>query len=327
MQHKPSAAPLSWDDIRFFLALTRARSLTEAGRALGVEGSTMSRRLDSLEESLATVLFERSREGITLTEAGAQLKPKAEEMEYLVAQFEGDAQRYESEVSGAVSIACPGDAAEILLAPLVPELLSLHPGLRIDIIPGEGVVDMVRRDADIALRTVRPTSGDLVTVPLMSVGWRLVRGPSSVSHAPLTSLHDVPWVVCGRKTQGATPGRWFQKHVEGTGKVQPVLSSDSLTVQLACVRAGVGVALVPQPSIRASGLQEVELCPKLARQLGPWPQDELFMVTHQSLRRVPRIVAVWEFLRKRVPETTGVDPSKKQASSVSKPRGGVEFKL
>jgi DNA-binding transcriptional LysR family regulator len=288
---------LHWDDVKLFLALCRHRTVAQAGRALQVDASTVSRRLASLEELLTAVLFDRGRDGITPTEAAESLLPVAEEIELGMARFANQVEKLEREVSGVVRIACPPDVAEVVVAPLLGELRARYPGLRFTLDPGETVRDLTRREADLALRTVRPTSGDLVLTRLTTARWVLVASAKLArSLGTLRSFEAVPWVGWGERFGGLGAARWLAKHVKGA---DVVVRSDSLAVQLGAVAAGVGVALVPEPSVRHYRLVQ----PKLARALhdaaADWPKDELYLVTHRALRDVPRVARVWDLLLER----------------------------
>lgn len=295
-------APLNWDDVRLFLALCRSRTVGEAGRLLSVDGSTVSRRLAALEELLATTLFERGRSGIVATEAAEELMPVAEQIEEAVARFTGAAETLEREVAGLVRLTCPPDAAEVLVAPLLPALLQRYPALRINLDAGEGVLDLTRREADIALRTARPDRGDLVVTRLATVRWVAAATPELVRElGTLRSWADLPWVGCGERYAHTSSARWFKKHVDG---VEPVVRSDSLRVQIAIVATGGGVALVPEPSVEHFGLAPVKLSRALRDAARQWPEDELYLVTHRALRQVPRVRVVWEFLLEHAGERT-----------------------
>ena len=285
---------LPWDDVRLFLALCRSSTLGEAGHRLGVDGSTMSRRLVTLEEALATTLFERGRTGIIATEAAQRLMPVAEEMEHVMARFTGEAETFEREIAGRVRITCPADAASVLVAPLLPDLLERHPQLRVDLDGTERVVDMARRDADLALRTARPTQGDLIVTRLFPVGWSIAVSPDVAERVgTLRTWADVPWITCSERMADTTPGRWYAEHLHG---IEPTLRSDSLTVQITAATIGLGAALIPDLSVERYGLVPLPMTRRLRTSAGPWPQDDLFLVTHRTLRAVPRIRAVWDFL-------------------------------
>jgi DNA-binding transcriptional LysR family regulator len=283
-----------WDDVRLFLALCRARTLGGAAAALGVDISTASRRLGALEAALATTLFDRGRDGIAPAEAAERLLPVAEEIEAAMARFASEAEGLERAVSGLVRVACPPDAAEVLVAPLLPELLARHPALRVAIEPGEEVLDLTRREADLALRTARPARGDLVVTRLRDVRWAVAASPG-VARALRTvrSWKDVPWIGWGPRRSSSAPARWLATHAAG---IEPLVRSDGLRLQVSLVQRGVGVALVPEPSLAHYGLVPVKTAAVLRESVRALPSDDLFLVTHRALRDVPRVRAVWDLL-------------------------------
>jgi DNA-binding transcriptional LysR family regulator len=299
-----AAGKLAWDDVRLFLALCPSRTIGGAADAIGVDASTVSRRLAALEATLSTTLFDRGRDGIARTQAAEDLMPVAEEIEAAMARFATEAEGLERAVSGLIRIACPPDVAEVLVAPLVPELRAKHPALRIEMAPGETVLDLTRREADLALRTVRPVRGDLIVTRLLTLRWVLVAAPE-VARAvgTLRSWADAPWVAWSERRSSIPPARWLATHAPDA---EPVVRSDSLMLQIALVRRGVGVALVPEPSVEPYGLVPVKTSAALREGESGWPSDELFLVTHRALRQVPRVRVVWDLLVARVGERFGV---------------------
>ena len=296
----PRAANLQWDDVRLFLALSRARTLSDAARELGVDQSTVSRRLAALEDTLAPSLFDRGRSGVSATKSAEELLPVAEEIERAMARFAGAAESLEREVSGLVRLACPPDAAEVMIVPHLPALLARYPGLQLDLQAGEQVVDVARRVADIALRVVRPETGDLIVRKLPPVDWVLAATPQLVGVlGKVRSWRDIPWVACGDRLAGIPSARWLREHAQG----EPLVRSDSLRVQIAVLCTGLAMGLVPRPSVAHYGLVPVELSPGLKKTMAPLPRDDLFLVTHRALRNVPRVSAVWDFLIERAEAT------------------------
>jgi DNA-binding transcriptional LysR family regulator len=298
MQRHPEPRPdLRWDDVRLFLALCRSPTVGAAAASLGVDSSTVSRRLVSMEEALAATLFDRGRDGITPTKAAEDLMPVAEEIEQVMTRFTTAAEGLEREVSGLVRITCPPDVAEVVVVPLLRGLLGRHPALRIEVDPREALVDLTRREADLALRTVRPTRGDLLVTSLRTVRWIAAAAPRlAQTSGVLRAWTEVPWVGWGERLSSIPAARWVQKHVKG---IHPVVRSDSLTVQIASVAAGAGVALIPEPSVKHYGLVPLQVNAKLRRSAETWPVDELFLVTHRALRNVPRVAAVWDMFVQR----------------------------
>jgi DNA-binding transcriptional LysR family regulator len=244
---RKAAERLAWDDVRLFLALCRARTLGAAPAEVGVDDSTVSRRLAAMEEALSATLFDRGRNGITPTEAAEALMPVAEEIAETMARFASEAEGLERAILGLVRVACPPDLAEVTIAPLVPALRERHPALHLEILPGETVLDLTRREADLALRTVRPVRGDLVVTRIGSVRWVLVAAPDLArALGTLRAWEDAPWVGFGERLSSIAPARWLATHARGA---EPVVRSDSLTLQIALARRGVVVALVPEPSV------------------------------------------------------------------------------
>lgn len=289
---------LQWDDVRLFLALCRARSVGSAAKHLRVDGSTVSRRLAALEEALAVTLFERSRSGITPTEAAEDLMPAAEHIEEAMLGFTTRVENLEREVSGSVRITSPPDVAEVVVVPLLSELLRRHPALRVELAAGEALLDLTRREADLALRTVRPERGDLIVTRLTSVRWVLAASPELCrTLGTLRAWNDAPWVGWSERWAHTPPARWCEKHLTDT---DVGVRSDSLRVMLAVIASGACVGLVPEPSVSHYGLVQVKLGAALRALARDWPTDELFLVTHRALREVPRVRVVWELLRERI---------------------------
>jgi len=292
---------LNWDDVRLFLALCRARTIGEAATELGVDPSTVSRRVASLEASLGSHLFDRGRTGVVPTEAAEELLAVAEQIEAGIARFAGAAETLEREVSGVVRIACPPDAADVLVVPFLSGLLKRHPALRIELATSEAVVDLSRREADVALRTERPTHGDLIVTRLVPVRWIVAASPDLARElGTLRSWPDAPWVGCGERLAEAAPGRWHTAHVSGA---EPILRSDSIRAQIALVATGGGIAVLPERSVRHYGLAPVKLGKALRKTAADLPEDDLFLVTHRALREVPRVRVVWDFLLEHVAPT------------------------
>lgn len=280
----------SWDDIRLFLALYRARTLGDAAGLLGVNISTVSRRLSALEDAIDTVLFERGRHGLRPTPAADALVVAAERVEAGVDDVRRSIDGFEREVRGLVRVACPPDMADVALVPALGPLLERHPKLRVELVPGERTVDLARREADLALRIVRPTEGDLVARRVGVVAMVLAASPDRVrAWGPIDDLDAVPWVAWGRAST-PPPAQWLAAHVTR----EPALRTDDLRTQLTAASAGLGVALVPAPSVAAYGLERIALAARCAERVAPPPSGDLWIVTHRTLRDVPRVAVVWD---------------------------------
>jgi DNA-binding transcriptional LysR family regulator len=301
MQRTPGGnANLDWNDVRMFLALCRARTVGSAAATLGIDASTVSRRLVALEAAMDASLFDRGRDGVSPTKAAEDLLPVAEEIEQAMLRFTNATELLEREVSGLVRITCPADVAEVVVVPFLRELFTRHPALSLELTPGEALLDLTRREADIALRTVRPTRGDLLVTKLASLRWVAAASPELARElGTIRAWPDAPWITWGERLAQIPPARWLEGHAKG---VKPILRSDSLRVQLSAVSTGVGVALLPEPSLEHYGLVPLKFGASLRESAAAWPADELYLVTHRALRDVPRVRVVWDLLLQKIGE-------------------------
>jgi DNA-binding transcriptional LysR family regulator len=288
-----SQAP-RWEDVRLFLALYRERTLAAAGTAVGLDASTLSRRLATLEELLATRLFDRTHEGLVPTAGAELLLPAAEEMAAAHARFAEDASSFEREVEGTVRLSVPPGLAEAFVAPALVRLYEKHPRLRLELDASVRFVDLTRREADVAVRTRRPQSGDLVSVKVSQRRWApmTARSPGSRRRPP-KDWASLRWIGWGDDMQEFPPARWLARHVP---KSAVVLGTSSISAQLAAVRSGLGIALLPLAYARLSGLSPLGHSPTLAASIAELPSTETWLVGHRALRSVPRVAAVWDFL-------------------------------
>lgn len=284
---------LRWDDVRLFLVLFRGRSLNRAAAELGVDASTVSRRLSAFEELIDTPLFDRTREGMLPTTAAEELVPAAEAAESNIREVAKSMLSFEREVEGSVRITAPPGFVELFLAPQLGKLLALHPRLRVEVDTSQQLLDLTRREADIALRTIKPSSGDLVITHFASSEYRLVATPGYAAElGTLKRWSDARFIAWGKELSHIPPARWLEKHLEGT---EPVFRSSSLPAQVAAARTGLGVALLPEQMAERFELTTLSLSRKLGKDAG-FPREDLWLVGHRALRRVPRVDAVWQFL-------------------------------
>jgi DNA-binding transcriptional LysR family regulator len=162
-----SSAPIaSWDDARLLLALLRAPSLAAAARALGIDKSTLSRRIDALEKALRSRLFVRTREGLRPSAVGERLRVHAERMEAEMLALKSAAVAGGEEISGIVRIATTEGMATRLIQGGLLDLSSTHPGLELEVLGSNRAVDLARSEADLAVR-VTPTTDAALKVRVL----------------------------------------------------------------------------------------------------------------------------------------------------------------
>lgn len=283
-----------WDDVRVFLALARGGTLSAAGAALGVNASTVGRRIDAFEAALGVRLFDRMPDGVALTAAAEELVPAAEELERAALGIAGTVEGFETEPEGTVRITAPPGVADHFIAPGIGRLIARYPRLRIEIDASIGYADLTRREADIAVRATRPDAGDLIVKRLGGDADVLLASASYRDQ--LGTLRDVAaarWITWGRNLAHIPSGRWIATAVPDEAIA---LRTSSINGQLAAAEAGLGILVLPRLYAGFRTLVEVPLSRALRKKLPPLPVEEAWLVGHRALRNVPRIAAVWQFI-------------------------------
>jgi len=282
-----------WDDLRIFLAAFREGSCAAAGAQLGVNQSTVSRRIASLEGDLGVRLFDRMPEGLVPTAAAEEIVPRAELFEATAAELTDAVEGLDTRLGGVVRVASPDLIASELIAPALPVFLGERPGLRVELTAGDELVDLTRREADLALRFVRPDSGDLVVRRVATLGFGVFGSKAYLDEHRSKSPGELAWLDWDTTQMHLPDAAWLRAALPG---VEPVLRTTSLGVRLQATRAGLGVCVLARPLAgRYPELEAVQGLPAM-------PEIPVWLVGHRALRNLPRIKAVWAFLEELTSE-------------------------
>jgi DNA-binding transcriptional LysR family regulator len=288
-RHRLSAA-----DLELVLALSRERTLAASAEALDIDPSTVFRRLNDLEERLGTRLFERSARGYRLTEAGELASAAAERVETEVHTLDREITGRDRELSGSVRLTASETLSYGVLPEILAELRRTHPAIQIALTIDNRVLDLSRREAELALRTRRPSDGDLFGRKLAMISWAFYGGRDQ---RPLRRHGELP-VFDGRDligwdetTDRILASTWLHQHVPDQ---QIMYRTNSLVNQFMAARAGIGIALLPCYLADPSG--------ELRRLSAPLPEleGELWIVTHKALKDTARIRACLALIGERV---------------------------
>ena len=280
-----------WDDLRFFLAVARTGSLAAAASRLGVGASTVGRRLARLETRLGTVLFSHHTTGYALTEPGRALLERAATVEASVAELETAAAGRANEPEGTVRLATAENLASFVIIPALPAFRERCPNIALEIVTGIAPVNLTRREADLAVRLVRPMSGNVTLRRLGTLGYGLYGSPEYVAarqKGPDAAPFDGDDFVGWAEDFGHLPAAaWLQRRFAGR---VPALATHSLYAQIVAARAGLGLALVPHAFAADD--------PALARAAfdGPGFEEAIWLVTHRNLANAVPVRAVSAFL-------------------------------
>lgn len=276
----------SWDDIRFFLAIERAGSLSAAAKPLGVTQPTCGRRLAMLEASLGIRVFDRTPDGLTLTAEGATLLDAARAMEMAAHDLALRAALKDRDLEGIVRIGTTELFACSFLVGALPHVRAKYPGIRVELVLSNTETDLLRREADIAIRFrpegVRPTPDVLVAQklgdePFALYGTDAYLERRGVPSDPLRlAEHDV---VAYSSRHPAS--EWCARAFRGANVV---LSAPSMLVTVGAIAAGLGLGVIPGRAARLHP-QLRPLSPVVARGTG-------WIVVHPDLQHVPRVRVV-----------------------------------
>lgn len=282
-----------WDDARLFLAAFRARSLGGAAGRLGVDTSTVSRRIAAFEEALGRRLFERTRDGLVPTRAAEVLLASAEVMEGGHARLMRTAASTEEAAEGVVRVSAAPGLVDTFVTPALGRLHERYPKITLELDASARVLDLTRHEADLALRSVAPTGEELVVTKVARARWVPAASQQLAQQlGRLRRWEDVPWIGWDRDLASFAPARWLAQHVP---RAQLVLRTSHMAAQLGAAAAGLGALLVPVPYLGMHHLAPLRPSKKLAPAIAAAPVDDLWVVGHRALRDVPRVAAVWDF--------------------------------
>jgi DNA-binding transcriptional LysR family regulator len=288
-------ADFDWNDLRSFLAVARSGRLTVAAARLGVDHSTLSRRIAALEHGLKAKAFDRSPTGYTLTEQGQRLLPIAEEMERLATGARERVGGSAATVEGQVRIGSPEGFGSYFLAPRIAALRTRHPQLVVQLIAASAVFSLSKRDADVVISVSRPPAGRLLVSKLIDYDLALYAAPSYLAaHPPIASTADFARhrFVSYISDLLHFPELDFLQHVAPDGAV--AVESSNLVAQLRATLAGAGLCVLPAfLAGEEAGLvrvlpQEVSLT------------RALWLIVHQDLAELARVKAVVRFVKEEV---------------------------
>ncbi len=279
--------PLNWDEFRIVRAIAEAQSLSGAAELLGLNHSTLFRRLAAMEARLGERLFDRERSGYRPTAAGEDMVALATLMGDTIAEFERRVSRNDLKLSGRVRLTTLNSLGALIMPPICAALAAAHPQLHVELILTESVLDLDRGEADVALRGLREPPPEWLTgARIAQLPWAIYAVPALMT-AQGEPAPDAPWIAPSDTFGSQQARRWCDRHVEGWRR-SVTANSDLLMAELAT--RGLGVALLPC----YLGVAR----PGLRRAVKPDPEigGDLWLMTHERALRTPRVRAVYDFL-------------------------------
>ncbi len=233
---------VNWDDLRLFLAVSRAQSLSGAGRMVQLDPATLGRRMARLERDVGETLFQKSQSGYSLTDVGVRLVERAEAAERALTV--GAAADPAGGLTGQVRIGAPDGCANYLLPQVCARLARAHPDLDIQIVALPRVFNLSKREADMAISVSAPRAGRQIVQKITDYHLHLAAAATYLQgKAPVLARRDLQ----NHPIVGYIPDMIFDKELDylqelGVPRIQ--LASNSVAVQLNAIRQGAGIGIV-----------------------------------------------------------------------------------
>lgn len=227
---------MNWDDLRMFVVLAREETLAAASRRLGVNQTTVARRMYAFEKSLGTALFERGEGRWRLTPFGLRTLERAERIEEDVAGIVRGAEVESDAVSGVVRITCVAAMSSEYLVHHLPDLYARHPDLEVDLIDTDANLNIARHEADLAIRGSRPMRGDFIVRKLAVIGLAVYES----ARIDVGTRRD--WVAYNDDLMQLPEMRWLETHMEG-GRIR--LRNSGMRTLCGAIASGIGRGILP----------------------------------------------------------------------------------
>jgi DNA-binding transcriptional LysR family regulator len=278
---------LAWTDLQHVLAVADAGSLAAGARSLGVNHTTVLRRIAAFEKQLGVKLFARSPAGYALTAAGEEIAQSARAMQETVLGIERKVAGRDLRLTGTVRVTSADTLAASILPAALASFTRAQPAITLELTTTSAMANLTRRDADVAVRPTSNPPPNLVGRRVATVAIALYAAPAYLAHTPARRpLDKHTWLGPDDSLASTTIARWMRSELT----VTPVLRADTLTALARATIAGLGVCALP--------CYLAERTPGLARVRGPIAEiaTELWVLTHEDLKATARIRALTDHL-------------------------------
>jgi DNA-binding transcriptional LysR family regulator len=279
---------MDWDDLRYFLAIARAGSLSGAARTLGVNHSTVFRRLHAFEARLGVRLFDRLATGYALTVAGDDMVASAEQVDQEINALDRRLSGRDLKLSGPIVVSTADTLAYRFLGPHLAAFHDEYPGIDLELVLATEFFNLSKRQADVAIRPTLSPPDTLVGRRLCGIAFAPYASKEYLkTKGPVDDLADHRWLGFNDSLSHLAAAKWMRENLPATSLA---LRANNLIGLLSGAVAGMGVAPLP------CFMGDVE--PNLTRlyPLDPKIASELWLLTHEDLRNTARIRAFMDFM-------------------------------
>lgn len=289
---------LDWDDMKYLLAVARHGSTTAAAKALGVNQSTVQRRMAELERQVGRALLLRRMSGYELTPLGRELVPLAEAVALAVDAFERRAKRTGADGRDIIRLTCPEPVLG-RLRPLIDRFHQRYPMFQVEFVTSDRYLDLLKGDADVAFRS-GDTEDALVGRKVADSVWGIYASAAYVEQfGGLVDMNDLARHTIVSLDESMSQHRlmlWLEKFAPHARRGS---RSNSILGLVQAVKSGIGIAPLPMLIAEEAGL--VKLLGPIEELTKPWK-----LLTHPGLRNAPRIAAFFDFVAEEREAVQGI---------------------
>ncbi len=277
---------MDWNGLKTFLTIAREGSLSAASKKLGVNHSTVFRRLAQFEESVGSRLFDRIDNQYHLTEVGISLYSRGENIATEIDDLERVLSGYDKTLTGKVRITAPDNIAYRYLPKYFTGFHALYPEIEIELVVSNQDFSLTRREADIAVRATPNPPEHLIGRKICQFHWGVytARNKRKLHAKNIADLDDYPLIGGDGHMSNLPAFQWLDKEYPSS----QVARSNDLVAMAAMAEAGLGLAVLPDDQARPE-LKRLFECPQAQF-------SDLWLLTHADLRKVERIHLLMEYL-------------------------------
>lgn len=279
---------MNWDNLRYVLMVANKGSISAAARELNVNRSTVLRRIDNFQASLNCRIFERSDSGYALTAEAEQIINAAREVEATLFDIQRQVAGQELKLEGELRVTTTEAFTLAMLTPHFASFREKHPHIVVSVLNSNNMLDLTRRDADIAIRPVSSPDSGLVAHRLQDVKFAAYASPSYLKQNPVNGLFDNRWIGFADSLRSVPIGSWFENKID-TKNI--CMRCDSFVTMRVAAEAGIGVAVLPRfLGDHSDDLVQVET-------FNPGLNTGLWLLAHPDLARSARVKAFIEHFK------------------------------
>ena len=273
---------INWDNLRYVLVVAKSGSIASAARELGVNRTTVLRRIDAFQENLGCRIFERSKSGYALTLEAEKIIDAAQEVESTLFNIQRQIEGRELRLIGELRITTTDTLMVSKIGPHLASFHQKHPAISVTVGMTNNIMDLTRRDADIAIRPTKAPDAPLVGRRVADVHFGVYTSPAYLSIFPDLSWQEHHWVGFDESLQSTVPAKWFATNIPDS---KICLRCDSFVGLKVAAENGMGLALLPHYLGDSSPLLQRLEVPTEELTTGLW------LLTHPDLVRSARVNA------------------------------------